>query len=134
MKKRKGKKLEKLEEDLENFDFEKLSEVKEVVFDNYINFFIIKNYNNDFDLLKIKKFGKDYIDLKNILTYKIGILILFDRPLIIGDKFPKNDEPHLENIGQRGFIENITLKINSLDCYGKKCNLNFYKTLKLFRN
>ena len=65
MKKRKGKKLEKLEEDLENFDFEKL----------------IKNYNNDFDLLKIKKFGKDYIDLKNILTYKIGILILFDRPL-----------------------------------------------------
>ena len=60
--------------------------------------------------------------------------LMHARILIIGDKFPKNDEPHLENIGQRGFIENITLKINSLDCYGKKCNLNFYKTLKLFRN
>lgn len=134
---------EKFEEDLDNFEFEKLSEVKEVVFDNCTNFFIKwilifikgrdnekKNFNIDFDFLKIKKCGKDYIDLTKILTYKIGTLILFDSPLIIGDNFPK-DGPLLENVRQRGIIENLILKINSLDSYGKQCNLNTYKTLQI---
>ena len=144
--KERKKRWEKLEEDLKNFKFENLSEVKEVVFDNCTNFFIkwvlyfikgkdtiIKNFNNDFDLIKIKKCGKDYIDLKNILTYKIGTLILFDSPLIIGDEFPKEGHRHLENIEQRGTIESLVFKINSLDCYGKQCNLNTYETLEIMQ-
>ena len=133
-------KWEKLEKDLQNFNFERLSEVKEVVFDNCSNFFVKwilhfikgKNYENknqfdDLNLLKIKKCGKDYIDLNNILTMKITNVILFDSPLIIGE-----DKTHLEDIvDDLGSIGNLTIKINSLDCYGKQYNLNTYNTLEI---
>ena len=140
--KKKKRKWEKLEKDLQNFDFEKLSEVKELVFDNCSNFFVKwilqfikgkkyenKNQFDDLNLLKIKKCGKDYIDLNNILTMKITNVILFDSPLII----PKNDEGgNLDDIdGDLGSIGNLTIKINSLDCYGKQYNLNTYKTLEI---
>ena len=140
------KRWEILEKDLEKFDFEKLSGVKEVVFDNCSNFFVKwilhfikgKNYenksvNDDLNLLKIKKCGKDYIDLNNILTMRIKNVILFDSPLIV----PKKDEQiksenHLNYIvGDLGSIGNLTIKINSLDCYGKQYNLNTYETLRI---
>ena len=142
--KEKKAKWEKLELDLENFKYEKLENVKELVFDNCSNFFIkwilkftkgektiIKSYNNDLDLLKIKKCGKDYVDLKEILKMQIGKLILFDTPLIIGDKFPEKGK-HLDIIKDNfGSILNLTIKINSLDCYGKEFNLNTIKTLEI---
>ena len=139
---------EKFENELENFKFTKLSNVKELVFDNCSNFFIkwilyfVKGKNKineikekqkdkyDFDLLKLKKCGKDYVDLSNILTLKINKLILFDNPLIIGDKFLKFDNlNHIQD--DLGTIDNLTIKINSLDSYGKEYNLNTYKTYQI---
>ena len=146
--KKKKERWEKLEKDLEAFYEKKnkiLSSVKELVFDNCSNFFIkwiiifikgekqeVINYNNDFDLLKIKKCAKDYINLDRILTMKIDKLILFDNPLIIGNSFPSDDQPHLEIMGNNlGSIANLTIKINTLDGYGKHYNLNTYKTYEI---
>ena len=141
-------KWENLENDLENFDFkEDLSNVKELVFDNCSNFFIkwILNFviqsknkninkekNNDFDLdlIKIKKCGKEYVDLSQILTLKINKLVLFDTPLIIGEHFSEDDI--LKEYKNLGTVENLTLKINSLHSYGEQNNLNTYQTLKIF--
>ena len=145
--KKRKKRWEDLENDLEEFKYENLSQVTELVFDNCSNFFIkwiinfikgkkqdIKRSDNyDFDLLKIKKCATEYVDLSRILTMKINKLILFDSPLIIGDKFPENDKDnHLDKIKDNlGTITNLTIKLNSLDCYGKEYNLNTYKTLEI---
>ena len=138
-------KWENLEKELENFDFkEDLSNVKELVFDNCSNFFIKwvlnfvmrkkngkinKEKNNDFDLdlIKIKKCGKEYVDLSQILTLKINKLILFDTPLFIGEHLFQ-DDAFKEN--ELRTIENLTIKINSLHSYGEQNNLNTYQTLK----
>ena len=140
------KKWENFEEKLNNFKFEKLSSVKELSFDNCTNFFIQwvlkfikgnedkiikKSYENDFEVLKFKKCGKDYIDLKNILTMKINNLILFDTPLII-DHFNDEQKPHLDYLNNNlGTIQNLTIKINTLDYYKKEYNLNIYKTMEI---
>ena len=134
-----------LEKFLTKFNIAPLSNVKELIFDNCSNFFIKwiiffikgkkinnKSDNVDFGLIKIKKCGKDYVNLKQILTMKIDKLILFDSPLIIGTTFPKENESHLEDINNDlGSINNLTIKINSLDSYGKDYNLNTYKTLEI---
>ena len=91
------------------FNIAPLSNVKELIFDNCSNFFIKwiiffikgnkinnKSDNVDFGLIKIKKCGKDYVNLKQILTMKIDKFILFDSPLIIGTTFPKENKSHLE--------------------------------------
>ena len=145
--KERKKRWEELEKDLENFENKNdLSNVKELIFDNCSNFFIkwiirfikcknyeIKSNNNDFDLIKIKKCGNEYFDLSFILQMKIGTLILFDTPLIIGDKFPDDKNTHLTNMGGKalGKIENLDLKIISLECYGRERNLNIIKTLEI---
>ena len=135
---------EKLEEDLNKFEYQNLLNVKELVFDNCSNFFIKwiinfvkgknyenKSYNYDFDLLKIKKCGKDYVNLDKILIMKINKLILFDNPLIIGNSFPEKNS-HLDNVfGKLGSIDNLTIKINSLETYGREYNLRTYKTYEI---
>ena len=145
--KERKKRWEELEKDLENFKNKNdLSNVKELIFDNCSNFFIkwiirfikCKNYekksnNNDFDLIKIKKCGNEYFDLSFILQMKIGTLILFDTPLIIGDKFPAENDTHLSNMKEKtlGTIDNLDLKIISLESYGRERNLNIIKTLEI---
>ena len=145
--KERKEKWEKLENDLENFENKNdLSNVRELVFDNCSNFFIKwiirfikgekyekKSNNNDFDLIKIKKCGNEYFDLSFILQMKIGTLILFDTPLIIGDNFPSDKNTHLSNMkgNSLGTIENLDLKIISLECYGRERNLNILKTLEI---
>jgi hypothetical protein len=64
---------------------------------------------------------------------KIGTLILFDTPLIIGDNFPSDKNTHLSNMkgNSLGTIENLDLKIISLECYGRERNLNILKTLEI---
>ena len=143
--KERKEKWEKLERDLENFvSDEDLSNVKELTFDNCSNFFIkwviqlihkkgqANNENqNDFDLLKIKKCGKEYVNLYEILQLKINKLVLFDTPLIIGDHFSETlNLSFIENT-KLGTVENLTIKINSLDSYGIQYNLNTYKTLEI---
>lgn len=145
--KKKKARWEELEKDLEKIGKNNnLSNVKELVFDNCSNFFIlwilrfikgekyeIKSNNNDFDLIKIKKCGNEYFDLSSILQMKIGTLILFDTPLIIGEKFPPENNTHLSNMKEKalGTIENLDLKIISLECYGRERNLNVFKTLEI---
>ena len=141
---KKKERWEKLEEDLNNFEYQNLLNVKELVFDNCSNFFIkwiinflkgkiyeSRSYNYDFDLLKIKKCGKDYVDLDKILNMKINKLILFDSPLIIGNNFPEKNT-HLDNVyGKLGSIDNLTIKLNSLETYGREYNLKTYKTYEI---
>ena len=140
------KKWEKFEEKLKEFKFKPLSNVKKVIFENCSNFFIQnilyfikgnndltirKSYNDDLELLKLKKCGKDYIDLKNILKMKIHTLILFDTPLII-DHFNKENKPHLAFLNDKlGQIRNLTIIINTLDFYNKEYKLNTYKTIEI---
>ena len=143
--KERKEKWETFEEKLKKFKFEKLSNVKMLVINNCSNFFIQwilnfvirdevnikKSYNDDFELLKLKKCGKDYIELKNILPLKIKHLILFDTPLII-DSFNKNYQTHLEYFNNNlGTIENLYIIINSLDYFNKENNLNIYKTMEI---
>ena len=142
--KEKKKKWENLENELENFKFEKLSQVKELIFDNCSNFFIkwilffikgkdfiTESPEYDFDLLKIKKCGKEYIDISKILSLKIKNLILFDSPLIIKE-FPNKDKKNLDVIKDNlGYVDNLTLKINALEPYGKEYNLNTVMTYEI---
>ena len=144
--KKRKKKWEIYEQKLKEFKFEKLSNVKSLIFENCTNFFIQwiinftqgnenksirKSYDDDYELLKFKKCGKDYIDLKYILTMKINNLILFDTPLII-DHFNDEKKPHLDYLNnQFGSVENLTIKINTLDYYNKEYNLNTYKTMEI---
>ena len=117
----------------------KLSNVKELIFDNCSNYFIqlilklFKNNtnNNELDLLKLKKCGKEYFDLKNILSLKIKNLILFDTPLII-DHFPENNTSNLNNFkGNFGKFDNLTININTLEHYCNANNLNYFKTIEI---
>ena len=147
-KKRKNE-FEALEKQLEKANEVNISKLKEVVFDNCSMFFIkwvikfLKGKNLvhtnepdkfDFELLKIKKCSKDYVDLSKILKMKIKNLILFDTPLIIGEQFPEKGQKHLgfiEQYGKLGSVKNFTIKINSLDCYAKEYNLNVMKTYEI---
>ena len=125
----------KLQKFFEKFDKATLSNVKELIFDNCSNFFIkwiIKFIGkDDFDLIKIKKCGKEYVNLENILTMKIKNLVLFDSPLIIGSQFPEKNINHLNAIEKLGHVNNLNIKINELDYYGKDFNLNTYKTYEI---
>ena len=144
--KKRKEKWENFVQKLKQFKFENLSNVKILAFDNCSNFFIQwilnfiigseknkekKIYNDDLELLKLKKCGKDYIDLKNILCLNIKHLILFDTPLII-DHFNKDNKPHLDYFKNNlGNIENLHIKINSLDYFQNENNLNIYKTMEI---
>ena len=133
------KKYEDYEESInkridENKD--KLSNVKELIFDNCSNDFMklilkFKNSTKNLDYLKIKKCGKDYFNLKNILSLNIKKLVLFDTPLII-DYFPKNNESHLGNFkGEKGRFKDLTIKISSLEHYCVENNLDYYRTIEI---
>ena len=68
-----------------------------------------------------------------LILMTINKVILFDTPLIIGNNFPKN-KCHLDNIGKNlnlGSINNLIIKINSLDTYGREYNLQTYKTYEI---
>ena len=122
----------------------KIPEVKELIFDNCSNYFIewvlfiLKGGNTvhreeyDFDLVKIKKCGNNYVDISRILKWKINKLILFDTPLIVGTSFPEKSKKHLDSIRDSlGSVDYLTIKINSLDCYGREYNLNIMKTYEI---
>lgn len=138
--------FEKFEEIIDNLKNSIYPEVKELVFDNCANYFIewvIKIFKGSsiiqsdiyhFDVLKIKKCGNGYVDISQILKMKINKLILFDTPLIIGEKFPEKGQSHLQFVtqsGKLGNVDNLTIKINSLDCYGREYNLNVMKTYEI---
>ena len=144
--KKRKEKWEEFEEKLKKFKCEKLSNVKELIFDNCSNFLIQwilnftvgndnldfkKSYNDDLELLKFKKCGKDYIDLKNILKMKINNLILFDTPLII-DNFNNDKKSHLNYFKNNlGSINSLTIILNTLDYYNKEYKLNTFKTMEI---
>ena len=144
--KKRKEKWEEFEEKLKKFEFKPLSNVKKLIFVNCSNFFIQwvlyfitgkddlsirKSYNDDLQLLKIKKCEKDYIDLKNVLKMKIHTLILFDTPLII-DHFNNENKPHLACLDDKlGKIRNLTIIINTLDFSNKEFKLNTYKTMEI---
>ena len=122
------KKFEDFDKDINkkiNDNINKLSKVKSLVFDNCSNYFIqlilkfINSSKNDLDLLKLKKCGKEYFDIKDVLSLKIENLILFDTPLII-DSFPDDELK----------IENLAIKINTLQYYCNENNLNYDKTIE----
>ena len=136
--------FERFEDLLHQHNKKTLPQVKELVFDNCSNYFIewvlqiikgrsvIHSRDYDFDLLKIKKCGNGYVDISRILKWKIKKLILFDTPLIVGKKFPEKNEKHLNEIRESlGTVDYLTIKINSLDCYGKENNLNIMKTYEI---
>ena len=136
--------FERFEDLLNQHNKKTLPQVKELVFDNCSNYFIewvlqiikgksvIHSRNYDFDLLKIKKCGNGYVDISRILKWKIKKLILFDTPLIVGKKFPEKNDKHLNEIRESlGTVDYLTIKINSLDCYGKENNLNIMKTYEI---
>ena len=138
--------FENLVSKIENANQVNISELNEVVFDNCSNLFIrltidfLKGKNTNygpeyaFDLLKLKKCSKDYVDLSKILKMKIKNLILFDTPLIIGAKFPEKGKKHfdlIEEKGRLGTVDNLTIKLNSLDCYAREYNLNVMKTYEI---
>ena len=136
--------FERFEDLLIQHNKKTLPQVKELVFDNCSNYFIewvlqiikgksvIHSRDYDFDLLKIKKCGNGYVDISRILKWKIKKLILFDTPLIVGKKFPEKDDKHLNEIRESlGTVDYLTIKINSLDCYGKENNLNIMKTYEI---
>ena len=98
----------------------KLENIKELIFDNCTNDFIelilsMKKY--DLDLLKIKKCSKEYFNIDNISLINISHLYLFDTPL------------NFINIVNYNII-NFTIKINGLEFYCDKNNINYYKTIE----
>ena len=141
------KRYEDLEYNIENIKTKENRNIKELVFDNCSNHFIesiiyflkgknvIHGAEYDFKILKIKKCGKDYVDISKILNKKIEKLIIFDTPLIIGDNFPEKTEKHLQYFikksQQMGKVDNLTIKLNALDCYGREHNLNIMKTYEI---
>ena len=63
------------------------------------------------------------LDIKN--------LILFDTPLII-DHFPEYGKSYLECFdGELGGVDNLTIKISSLEHYCNMNNLNYYRTIEI---
>ena len=136
--------FDNFEEMLYNRTHKTYPQVQELVFDNCSNFFIkwvlkifkgesiVRGDSYHFDLLKIKKCGNGYVDLRTILKMQIKKLILFDTPLIIGENFPEKNEKHLKKeLGSMGTVDDLTIKINSLDCYGREYNLDVMKTYEI---
>ena len=139
--------FEEFEKKLREANHVNTSQLNEIVFDNCSNLFIrlaleflkgrnqILSSNYSFDLLKLKKCSKDYVDISRILKMKIKNLILFDTPLIIGPEFPEPGRKHFEFIekdgGRFGSFDNFTIKLNSLDCYAREYNLNIMKTYEI---
>ena len=131
--------------ELVKFEFKRLSNVKKLIFDNcsyffieWILYFITGKINNldkcdspievglkendfDFEFLKLKKCAKDYVNLDVILDLKIKELILFDVPLIKSKELKD----------YKGSIDDLTIKINSLESYGKDYNLNTCETYEI---
>ena len=139
-KKRKNKfeEFDKTINELINKNINKLSNVKELIFDNCTNHFIelilkfINSSKNDLDLLKIKKCGQEYFDLKNILSLNIKNLILFDTPLIIDRLNKEKTSTNFERFnGKLGKIENLTIKTCSLEHYCLDNNLDYYNTIQI---
>ena len=141
--KEKKQRFESFDKILRSAGKRSIPSVKELVFDNCSNYFIdlvfnilkggsnIKTKEYQFDLLKIKKCGNSYVDISRILKWKINKLILFDTPLIIGS-FPEKSNKHLDSIRDKlGSVDYLTIKINSLDCYGREYNLNVMKTYEI---
>ena len=138
-------KWEQFVNELKKFKFKRLSNVKKLIFDNcsyffieWILYFITGKINNldkcdspievgqkendfDFEFLKMKKCAKDYVNLDVILDLKIKELILFDVPLIKSKELKD----------YKGSIDNLTIKINSLESYGKDYNLNTCETYEI---
>ena len=138
-------KWEQFVNELKKFKFKRLSNVKKLIFDNcsyffieWILYFITGKINNldkcdspigvgqkendfDFELLKMKKCAKDYVNLDVILDLKIKELILFDVPLFKSKELKD----------YKGSIDNLTLKISSLESYGKDYNLNTCETYEI---
>ena len=121
------KKFEEFDEKINdeiNKNLNKLSKLKSLIFANCSNYFIqlilkfLNSSKNDLDLLKLKKCGKEHFNITKILSLKINNLILFDTPLII-DSFPDDELK----------IENLTIKINTLEYYCNENNLNYDKTI-----
>ena len=89
--KERKERFEKNEEEINKIienNLDKLLNIKELIFDNCSNHFIklilkLISKKEELEYLKIKKCGKEYFDLSNILSLKIKNLILFDTPLII---------------------------------------------------
>ena len=124
-------KFEKNDEELNkkiNENLDKLSNLKGLIFNNCSSHFMnlifkfINNSRNDLDYLKIKSCVKEYFDLNNILSLNIKKLLLFDTPLLI-DNFQNNEK--------LGKIENLSLRLCSLEHYCKVNNLNYYKSLEI---
>ena len=138
--KKKFEEFDKTINELINKNINKLSNVKELVFDNCTNHFIelilkfINSSKNDLDKLKIKKCGKEYFDLKNILSLNIKNLILFDTPLIIDYSNKEKTSTNLERFkDDLGIIENLTIKINCLEHYCLDNNLDYYNTIEIIK-
>ena len=125
-----------------NDNLNKLSNIRELILDNCTNYFIdlilkfINHSKNGLDNLKIKKCGKEYFDLNNIIFLNVKHLILFDTPLT---NFPEDKE--LEELGKKGKLgqfDKLTIKISSLDHYCLENNLDYYNTIatieKLIKN
>ena len=140
------KRFETFASKIEDIGNKILPQLKELVFDNCSNFFIdwvltlfrgtsiVHSDEYHFDKLKIKKCGNGYVNLLTILKMKINKLILFDTPLIIGESFPEKGEKHLKPLLDKdllGTVDYLTIKINSLDCYGREYNLNIMKTYEI---
>ena len=126
--------------ELINNNINKLSNVKELIFDNCTNHFIelilkfINSSKNNLDILKIKKCGKEYFDLKNILSLNIKNLILFDTPLIIDYSNKEKTSINLERFKDKlGIINNLTIKINCLEHYCLDNNLDYYNTIEIIK-
>ena len=143
--KKRKEKFEKFNKNINgkiNDNLNKLSNIRELIFDNCTNYFIdlilkfINHSKNGLDNLKIKKCGKEYFDLNNIIYLNIKHLILFDTPLT---NFPEDKE--LEELGKKGKLgqfDKLTIKISSLEHYCLENNLDYYNTIatieKLIKN
>ena len=119
----------KINERIKNWNnINNFKEIKELIFDNCSNYFIqlilklILNNKNNLEYLKLKKCGKEYFDIINILSLKLNKLILFDIPLKL-EKFPEKDK--------LGKIINLTIGISCLEHYCKINDLDYYKTMEI---
>ena len=94
----------------------KFQNMKELVFDNCANNFmelILSMINTDLDLFKLKKCAKELFDLNKISRINITHLYLFDIPINFKKEIKFN-------------IKNLTIKINGLEFYCGRNNLNYY--------
>ena len=137
--KERKERFEKNEEEINeiiNNNLDKLENIKGLKFDNCAYSFIklilkLISKKKELDYLKIKKCGKEYFDLNNILSLHIKNLILFDTPLII-EHFPENEMPHLQNFkGNLGKVDNLTININTLEHFCISNNLDYYRTIEI---